>query len=228
MALKYPIVVEKIFHKILLVSKFYQDDLERLTQEIAVGQHQPRDFTVTGLFTNPAYYHHYVEISRREQVDFSAHNTSLEKIERRWAELGFDARRDALLAQLGPEETQQRLLEEIEILVRAYCSKVNRIRNRLEEMTAEEYEEYQRDDEFSDLETLTLRSSVDLLLSLLTEGEARSALERDLAQADDTLRRHGAEMFGPLLLMGSIQQQRAAEFQPRERWWWYLDEIGAE
>lgn len=225
MALKYPIVVEKIFHKILLVSKFYQDDLERLTQEMAAGQHQPRDFTVTGLFTNPAYFHHYLEISRREQVDFSAHNTSLEKIERRWAELGFDARRDALLAQLGPEETQRRLLEEVIILVGGYGDGVRVLMKRLQRMNSEEYEEYALGEEFSDLETLTMRSSADLLLPLLAESEAKSVLVHDMAQADATLRRHGAEMFGPLLRMGSIQQLRAAEFQPRERWWWYLDQL---
>jgi hypothetical protein len=75
------------------------------------------------------------------------------------------------------------------------------------------------------LETLWLRSSADLLLPLLAASEAKSALELDLAQADATLRRHGAEMFGPLLRMGSIQQQREARFESRERWWWYLDEI---
>ena len=228
MAEKYPVSERGIFHKILLVSKFYQDALERLAHEMATGRYQSNDFTIKELITNSAYYHHYVEVSRREQVDFSAYHTSLEKIERRWRELDFDARRDALLAQLGPEETQRRLLEEVTILVNAYCSKVNRIRNRLEEMTAKEYEEYQRDDELSDLETLTLRSSADLLLPLLPESEKKSVLQRDMAQADATLRRHGAEMFGPLLRMGSIQQLREARFEPRERWWWYLDELSAE
>lgn len=224
----YPIDAKHLFHQILLASKFYQDDLERLTRENATGEYDSRDYTIAGMFENPALYHHYVEVSRREQVDFSAYHTSLEKIERRWRELDFDARRDALLAQLGPEETQRRLLEEVTILVNAYCSKVNRIRNRLEEMTAKEYEEYQRDDELSDLETLTLRGSADLLLPLLPESEKKSVLQRDMAQADATLRRHGAEMFGPLLRMGSIQQLREARFEPRERWWWYLDELSAE
>lgn len=228
MSEKHPLDAENIFHTILLVSKFYQDNLERLAQEMAVGKYQPRDFTVSGLFTNPAYYHHYIAISRREQVDFSAFGTSVERIEQRWRELDFDTRRDALLAQLGPEETQRRLLEEVTILVEAYCDGVRAMINDLQHMSAEEYEEYAQGEELSDLETLTLRSAIVVLLPLLAESEAKSALERSLAQADAVLRRYGCELFGPLLRMGSIQQLRAARFEPREHWWWYLDEINAE
>ena len=228
MAEKHPINKENIFHKILLVSKFYQDALKRLTQEMAVGQHRPDDFTIKELFSNPAYYHRYVEVSRREQVDFSAYSTSLEKIEQRWRELDFDARRDALLAQLGSEEAQRRLLEEVTILIKAYCSKVKAIRDTWQAMAAEEYEEFQRDDEMSDLETLTLRDSADLLLPLLSGSEEKSALAREMARADEILRQHGADLFGPLLRIGSIQQLREARFEPNERWWWYLDEIAQQ
>ncbi|MCX7683009.1 MAG: hypothetical protein N2508_13765 [Anaerolineae bacterium] len=228
MAEKRPVNAENVFRKILLVSKFYQDALEQLTQEMASGQYRPNDFTIKWLFTSPAYYRHYIEISRREGVDFSAFGTSLERIEQRWRELDFDARRDALLARLGPQETQQRLLEELTILVEAYCSKVSVLHSMWQEMAPEEFEELQQDDELYDLETLTLRSSIAVLLPLLAASEAKSALERELAQADATLRRHGRQMFGPLLRMGSIQQLRAARFEPQEHWWWYLDEIDTE
>ena len=60
MAEKHPVNEENIFHKILLVSKFYQDALERLTQEMAAGQYRPDDLTIKALLTNPAHYHHYV------------------------------------------------------------------------------------------------------------------------------------------------------------------------
>lgn len=218
---------KQIFHHILLTSKHYQVSLERLAQEMAAGRHDPRDLTMTGLFQQSVYYERYRHVSWKENIDFSAYDTSLERIERRWRELDFDARRDALLAQLGPEETQRRLLEEVTFLVKAYCSTVNVIHHTWDEMAAEEYEEFQQDDEFSDLETFTLRGSIHELLPLLVEGEAKSALERDLTQADATLRRYGAEIFGPLLRMGSIQQQREARFEPREHWWWYVDEISA-
>lgn len=228
MSRTYPIDVKHLFHQILLAAKFYQDDLERLTREIAAGEYDTRDFTATGVFENPAYHRHYVGVSRRFHVDFSAYDTSLEKIEQRWRELDFDARRDALLAQLGPEETQRRLLEEITYLVRRYVGGVESMMTNLREMDAEEYEEYTQDEELYNLETLWLRDSAEILLPLLAKSEAKAALERDVTQADATLRRHGTEMLGPLLHMGSIQQLREARFEPQERWWWYLEELSSD
>jgi hypothetical protein len=214
---------ERLLQKTLLISEFYKDSISRLQREIENGCYTIRDFTIAGVYEFQMDSISYISLARANGIDYVAFDTSVAKIEQQLAD--FTARRDALLAQLGPEETQRRLLEEVTILVKAYCSKVSVIHHFWEEMAAEEYEEFQQSDEFSDLETLWLRSSADLLLPLLAASEAKSALELDLAQADATLRRHGAEMFGPLLRMGSIQQQREARFESRERWWWYLDEI---
>lgn len=85
----YPFDAKMTFHLILLISKSYQDGLDRLTQEIATGEYDTRDLTISSLFNNSAEYYHYIEISKQEQADFSAYDTSLEKIERRWRELDF-------------------------------------------------------------------------------------------------------------------------------------------
>ncbi|MFZ2486867.1 MAG: hypothetical protein WAZ19_01995 [Anaerolineae bacterium] len=214
-----------LFEKTLIVAKFYLDCIDRLEKEVKQGCYSIRDFTIAGIFEFQQTSIEYLDLARADDIDYAVFDTSVSKIEQRLSE--FTARRDALLAQLGPEETQRRLLEEVTFLVKAYCSTVNVIHHTWDEMAAEEYEEFQQDDEFSDLETFTLRGSIHELLPLLVEGEAKSALERDLTQADATLRRYGAEIFGPLLRMGSIQQQREARFEPREHWWWYVDEISA-
>lgn len=215
--------LEALYQKTQLVLTFYLDSIEHLEMEIESGHYSPRDFNIGGIFQYQLRSKEYFNLARANSIDFAAFDTSLDRMEQQLHE--FTTRRDALLAQLGPEETQRRLLEEITILVNAYCEKVKVIRETWTEMAVEEYEEFAQDDELSDLETLTLRSSVNVLLPLLAEGEAKAALEQDLAQADATLRRHGAEMFGPLLRIGSIQQLREARFEPKERWWWYLDEI---
>jgi hypothetical protein len=49
-----------------------------------------------------------------------------------------------------------------------------------------------------------------------------------MAQADAILRQYGSEMFGPLLRSGAIQRDREMRFEPREHWWWYLEELDAE
>jgi hypothetical protein len=214
-----------ILHRILLVAKHYQDALESLTREIATGRYALRDMTMSTLFSSPADYRHFLDAARANALDFSPYDTSVEKIERRWAELNFDARRAGLLAQLPPGEFERRLLEEVAFQARAYCNSVRVIREASRKMTAEEYEEFQQGDELSDLETFTLRDTVELLLSLLPATEEKQSLQEAIAAADELLQSEGVQFFGPLLHMGSIQQMRAARFEPRERWWWYLDEL---
>jgi len=215
-----------VFHQILLASKFYLDALGRLAQEIATGTYQLRDFTITSLLSNPIYYQLFLDAAQSRNLDFSPYDTSIAKIERRWAELNFDARRAELLAQLPPGEFEHRLFEEVAFQARAYATKVSVIRGMWQQMATEEYEEFQQDDELADLEVFTLRDTVDLLLPMLPASEEKAELQEELAAADELLRREGALFFGPLLRMGSIQQMREAQFEPRERWWWYLDEIG--
>lgn len=215
--------LEALYQKTQLVLTFYLDSIEHLEMEIESGHYSPRDFNIGGIFQYQLRSKEYFNLARANSIDFAAFDTSLDRMEQQLHE--FTTRRDALLAQLGPEETQRRLLEEMEILVGGYADGVRSMIKMFQRMDPEEYKEFAQDDELSDLETLTMRSSVNVLLPLLPESEAKAALEQDLAQADATLRRHGAEMFGPLLRIGSIQQLREARFEPKERWWWYLDEI---
>lgn len=217
---------ELLFHTTLLRMKAFLDSIDRLEKEIASGQYNPRDFTMAGVHEFRILAERYLDLARSNGIDYTVFDTSLSKMKQRLAE--FTARRDALLAQLGSGEAQRRLLEEVTILIKAYCSKVKAIRDTWQAMAAEEYEEFQRDDEMSDLETLTLRDSADLLLPLLSDSEEKSALAREMARADEILRQHGADLFGPLLRIGSIQQLREARFEPNERWWWYLDEIAQQ
>lgn len=218
---------ERTLHLLLLAAKFYQDSLDELAQQIATGEYQLRDLTITGLFSQPDRFHRYLDAARANALEFSPYDTSIEKIERRWAELDFDARRAGLLAQLPPGEFERRLLEEVAFQAKSYYEKVKNIRENWLEMTAEEFEEYQQDDEFFDLETFSLRDTVELLLPLLPATEEKHQLQEAIAAADELLQSEGVHFFGPLLRMGSIQQQREARFEPRERWWWYLDELGS-
>ncbi len=218
---------KRTLHLLLLAAKFYQDSLDELAQQIATGEYQLRDFTITGLFSQPDRFHRYLNAARANALDFSPYDSSIEKIERRWAELNFDARRACLLAQLPPGEFERRLLEEVAFQARAYCNTVRVIRETSHKMTAEEYEEFQQGDELSDLETFSLRDTVELLLPVLPATEEKQQLQEAIAAADELLQSEGVHFFGPLLRMGSIQQQREARFEPRERWWWYLDELGS-
>lgn len=217
---------ELLFRATLFVMKPFLDSIDRLEKEIESEHHKPRDFTMSGVHEFRILAERYLDLARSNGIDYTAFDTSLSKMEQRLAE--FTARRNALLAQLAPAEISRRLLEEVTILIKAYCSKVKVIRDTWQAMAAEEYEEFQRDDEMSDLETLTLRDSADLLLPLLSDSEEKSALEREMAGADEILRQHDADLFGPLLRIGSIQQLREARFEPNERWWWYLDEIAPD
>jgi hypothetical protein len=217
---------ERLLQKTLLISEFYKDSISRLQKEIENGCYTIRDFTIAGVYEFQMDSISYISLARANGIDYIAFDTSLSKMEQRLGE--FTARRDVLLAQLGPEKTQRRLLEEVTILVRRYVGGVEGMMTNLREMDADEYEEYTQDEELYNLETLWLRNSVGFLLPLLAVSEAKSALELDLAQADATLQRHGPDMFGPLVRMGSIQQLREARFEPKEHWWWYLDETAQQ
>lgn len=217
--------IERFLRELASVTVGYGRLLEDLANEINSGYFNPRDLTLAESYAFHKELNRLIHLAEAEHMDFSPHTTQ----DRVRSRLGYlDKQRDELVAQLGPEETQRRLREEVPILVDAYCSKVRVIRKTWAEMTVEEFEEFQQDDKMSDLETLALRDSVSLLLPLLSESAEQSALVQDVAKADATLRFHGAQMFGPLLRNGSIQQLRAAQFQPNDRWWWYLDEIDGD
>lgn len=106
-----------------------------------------------------------------------------------------------------------------------YDSLVNVIFGCWEKYSAEEFEELQESDELYDLQTLMQRNAIDVLMPLLAKSKEKAVLEKKVAQTDATLRRYGVDILGPLFRMGTIQRVRATGFEPREKWWWYLDEM---
>ena len=207
------------------LTRAYLEHLDQLAQQIDSNQYNPRDLVVALSQASRLDLAQLIRVAEDEAMELWPHTT--------WAKVRFRAnelsdRLTELLDQLSPEERQRRLLEEIAILLRAYSGKVNSISKRLNEMTPEEFEEYGQEDELSDLETFTLRDSLELVFPLLGDSDQKSALRHDLLAADAIMRRRGAEMFGPLLRMGSLQQLREARFEPKDQWWWYLDELKRE
>ena len=214
---------EQLFRSTLLNTIAFDNSLDELERLVESGQYKVSNWTVCGVYQFGIEARRHLVLARSSGVDFAAFDSSVSRGERRLNELV--RRRDALLAQLGPEGVNRCLLQELTLTVRGYRNKLSLMRRFRAEIGREEFDEYQRADLLSDLEAFWRRDRAHLVLPILPANRKKMALKRDLAETDEVLRQHGPDLFGPSLLDGRIQELRSASFVPRERWWWYLDEV---
>ncbi len=172
-------------------------------------------------------------ISRRELGQFlnllerlGIVSDRLDAVRRALPEL--DRERAAALETLGPTRVRQALLDELRFKVSDYQQRLDEMVAYLAKFSPQDYEEFTLEEGADNETTLYRRTEIENLLAELGDSvETREARAR-LAPADALLRARGADLYGPFIRSGLMESMRTAIPEPPERWWYYLDQLGAD